>query len=156
LIKVYVDNTHAMAKYNHLVVTPFGQRKMEYGVMPPFIGTAVYNGCLRNSQNFRVQSTSSTFGMMCFAELNKRIKPLGARSICSVYDSIELEVPLHVAAEVLELAFIHLNDNPVRIFDWLDLPVGVDAEIGTSWNCIKIERGTTQKEIEEMYARGFK
>lgn len=50
-IKDYVDCTHMMAKENGFVVTPFGQRKMEYGAMPLFKGTAVYNGCLRNAQN---------------------------------------------------------------------------------------------------------
>ena len=141
-----------MAKLNHFVVNPFGQRKMEYGVMKAFEGTAVYNGCLRNAQNVRVQGTSSSFGMHCFAQLNKAIKPLGAKSICTVYDSIELEVPIEVAAEVLELAFFYLNDNPVNEFDWLDLPVGVDAEAGLNWgDVVHIKRGTTQEEFEEMY-----
>jgi DNA polymerase I-like protein with 3'-5' exonuclease and polymerase domains len=146
-----------MAKLNGYVVTPFGQRKMEFGAADLFKSTAVYNGCMRNAQNVRVQSTTSTFGMMCFADLNKAIKPLGARSICTVYDSIELEVPLAVAAQVLELAFYHLNDKPVTVFDWLDLPVGVDGEIGLNWgDAIHINRGTTQEQIEEMYARSFR
>ena len=157
LIKVYVENTHEMAKINHYVLNPFGQRKMEYGVMKPFEGTAVYNGCLRNAQNVRVQGTSSSFGMACFAALNKAIKPLGAKSTCTVYDSIELEVPLAVAAEVLEMAFYYLNDRPVEIFDWLDLPVGVDAEVGLNWgDVVHISRGTTQEQIEEMYKEWIK
>lgn len=153
LIKTYVDNTHAMAKENGYVVTPFGQRKMEFGATELFEGTAAYNGCLRNSQNVRVQSTTSTFGMMCFAELNLAIKQYRAKSLCTVYDSIELEVPIEHAAVVLELAFVHLNDNPVKVFDWLDLPVGVDAEIGLSWGGAgHINRGATQEEIEKKYA----
>lgn len=156
-IKVYIDNTHDMAKENHMVVTPFGQRKREFGAMSIFEETAVYNGCLRNAQNVRVQSTTSTFGMMCFAQLNEAIKPLGAKSLCTVYDSIEIEVPLAVAAEVLELAFLHLNDYPVEIFDWLDLSVGVDAEIGLNWgDAVHVERGITQTQIETMYERTFK
>ena len=152
LIKVYVDNTHAMAKENHFVYNPFGQRKMEFGAMDIFQGTAAYNGCLRNAQNVRVQGTSSSFGMSCFAELNKAIKQLGARSLCTVYDSVELEVPIKHAAEVLELAFLHLNDYPVQRFDWLDLPVGVDAEIGLTWGGAEhISRGATQAQIEERY-----
>lgn len=151
-IKTYIENTHEMAKENGYVVTPFGQRKMEYGAMEIFKGTAAYNGCLRNSQNVRVQSTCSTFGMMCFAALNKAVKPLGVKSLCTVYDSIELEVPMGVEAEVLELAFLHLNDYPLKIYDWLDLPVGVDAEIGLNWGDAKeILRGTTQTEIEKRY-----
>jgi DNA polymerase-1 len=152
LIKVYVDCTHAMAKGNQYVVTPFGQRKMEYGAHKIFEGTAVYNGCLRNSQNVRVQSTSSTFGMQCFAALNRELKPLGGKCTCTVFDSLEMEVPLEVAAKVLELSFYYLNDRPVEVFDWLDLPVGVDAEIGLNWgDAVHISRGTTQQQIEEMY-----
>lgn len=151
-IKIYIDNTHEIAKENGYVFNPFGQRKMEYGAMKVFEGTAAFNGCLRNSQNVRVQGTSSSFGMDCFVQLNKAIKPLGARSLCTVYDSIELEVPLEKAAEVLELAFLHLNDYPVERFDWLDLPVGVDAEIGLNWgDAGHIARGTTQAKIEEQY-----
>ena len=153
LIKTYVDNTHAMAKENGYVVTPFGQRKMEFGATELFEGTAAYNGCLRNSQNVRVQSTTSTFGMMCFAALNSKLKPLGVRSLATVYDSIELEVPLKIAAEVLEIAFYYLNERPVEIFDWLSLPVGVDAECGLSWGGAgHINRGATQEEIEKKYA----
>ena len=152
LIKVYVDNTHEMARENGYVLNPFGQRKMEYGAMKVFEGTAAFNGCLRNSQNVRVQGTSSSFGMDCFAQLNKAIKDFRAKSLCTVYDSVELEVPLEHAAEVLELAFLHLNDYPVERFGWLDLPVGVDAEIGLNWgDAIHISRGTTQAAIEEMY-----
>lgn len=156
LIKLYVEDSHEMAKKNGLVVTPFGQRKMEFGATDIFKGTAVYNGGLRNAQNVRVQSTTSTFGMIAFASLNKAVKPLGAKSICTVYDSIELEVPLRVAAEVLELSFLYLNDKPVEEYDWLDLPVGVDAEVGASWgDVIHVNRGTTQAQIEEMYRNNF-
>lgn len=154
LIKVYVDNTHEMARDNKYVLNQFGQRKMEYGLIDVFKGTAVYNACLRNSQNYRVQSTSSGFGMACFAKLNKAIKPLGAKSVCTVYDSIELEVPLSAAAEVLELSFHYMNDDPMVMYDWLDFPVGVDAEIGLNWGDAEhVARGTTQEEIDEMYAR---
>jgi hypothetical protein len=148
-----VDASHEMALNNQMVVTPFGQRKAEYGASPLFKGTAVYNGCLRNSQNVRVQGTTSSFGMACFAALNKAIKPLGAKSTCTVFDSVELEVPLVVAAEVLELAFYYLNDRPVEIFDWLTLPVGVDAEVSpSSWGqASHVNRGTTQAEIEALY-----
>jgi DNA polymerase-1 len=153
LIQTYVTDTHEMAKLNHFVFGPFGQRKAEFGTMKIFEGTAAYNGCLRNSQNVRIQGTTSSFGMSCFAELNKVIKPLGAKSLCTVYDSSELEVPLSVAAEVLELAFLHLNDYPVQRFDWLTLSVGVDAEIGLNWgDATHLARGTTQTEIEAMYS----
>jgi hypothetical protein len=134
-----------------MIVNPFGQRKQGYGAKAIFKGTAVYNGTMRNFQNYWTQSTTSTFGLACFARLNEVIKPLGASSICTVFDSLELEVPIKRAAEVLELAFYHLNDEPVDIYDWLDLPVGVDAEVGLNWGDAKhIHRGATQEEIEAL------
>lgn len=150
-IKIYVDCSHKMALENHYVVNPFGQRKMTYGAMEIFKGTAVYNGALRLAQNVRVQGTSSSFGLWAFTQFNTAIKPIGGKSLCTVYDSIEIEVPLNRAAEALELGFIHLNDAPVQQFDWLDLPVGVDAEIGTTWgNAKHIARGSTQEQIVEL------
>jgi len=89
--------------------------------------------------------------MDCFVQLNKAVKPLGAKCICTVYDSIELEVPISRAAEVLELGFKCLNDDPIGRFPWLDFSVGVDAEMGLSWGSAReIHRGTTQEEIERI------
>ncbi len=75
-------------------------------------------------------------------------------SVSTVYDSLELECPREYAAEVLELCFYYMNDWPVEQFDWLLLPVGVDAEIsGLSWGQTKhIARGSTQEEIEALLA----
>lgn len=80
----YVQDTHRMAEWNHYVTTPFGQRKQEYGTHPVFKHTAAYNAALRNSQNVRIQSTTSTAGLITFAACNEGIKTLGGRSICTV------------------------------------------------------------------------
>ena len=83
-IKTYVDASHEMAKANGMVMGPFGQRKMQYGAMELFKGTAVYNGALRNSQNVIVQNTTTTFGLECFCRVNDAIKKLGGKAICTV------------------------------------------------------------------------
>lgn len=51
----YVQDTHKMAEWNQYVITPFGQRKQEYGTYPVFKSTAAYNAALRNSQNVRLR-----------------------------------------------------------------------------------------------------
>ena len=95
--------------------------------------------------------------MQCFAALNKAVRHLGVKAVCTVYDSIELEVPIEHAAEVLELGFKHMNDMPIEVYPWLGLEVGADAEIGLNWgDAIHIARGTTQEEINSMYTLGFK
>lgn len=151
-MKTFIEDSHKMAIWNHFVFTPFGQRKQEYGTYPIFKPTAAYNAALRNSSNVRVQSTTSTLGLVVFAELNKEIKKLGgSMSICTVYDSIELEVPIERAAEAIELGFYYMNDWPVERFDFLDLPIGCDGELGTSWgNLEHIDRGIGQLEIVEQ------
>lgn len=83
-IKSYVECSHKMATTNFMTVGPFGQRKQQYGAMPIFKGTAVYNGSLRNSQNVLTQGTTSSFGLACFCRLNNAIKKYGASSICTV------------------------------------------------------------------------
>lgn len=83
-IKTYIDCSHNMAELNHYVFSWFGQRKMTYGAMPVFKGTAVYNGSMRLAQNVRVQNAASSFGLDCFAHFSNAIKPLGGKSLCTV------------------------------------------------------------------------
>jgi len=151
-IKEYIENVHNEAIWNHMGVGPFGQRKMQYGTLPCFKGTAVWNAALRNQQNVRIQGTSSSAGLACFAAGNNGIKSLGGRSLATVYDSWELECPREHAAEVLEMAFYYMEEWPLKEFDWLTLPIGVEAEIsGKSWGqCSVIHRGSTQAQIEEF------
>ena len=150
-IREYVNDTHTMARYNHFVFTPFGQRKQELGTLPPFEKSAVFNAALRNSQNVMIQSTASTLGLDSFASLNEAIKFTGARSLCTVYDSIEISSPIEHAAEVIELGFKYMDDVPVQKYDWLDYPIGCDAEIGISWGNLKeVHRGVTQDEINAI------
>lgn len=147
----FINNAHNMAIWNQRVITPFGQRRQEYGTFKCFKQTAAYNAALRNSANVLVQSTTSTLGLIVFAHLNREMKKLGAKAICTVYDSAEFEVPQERIAEAVELAFYYFNDFPQTIFDWLDLSVGSEAEIGISWgNCAEVHRGVTQEACNEI------
>ena len=151
-IKEYIADMHNEAIWNHMGVNSFGQRKMQYGTLPPFKGTSVWNGGLRNQQNVRIQGTSSSAGLACFAAGNEAIKEFGGISLATVYDSWELECPIENAAKVLELCFYYMEEWPLEKFDWLTLPIGVEAEIsGKSWGAAKgIPRGSTQAQIEEF------
>lgn len=153
-IKTYIECSHNMAELNHYVFSWFGQRKMTYGAMPVFKGTAVYNGSKRLAQNVRVQNAASSFGLDCFAHFSNAIKPLGGKSLCTVYDSIEVSAPIDRAAEVIEIGFYELDDHPLKRFPWLELPVGCDAEIGFNWGDVRhVHRGITQEEILEELAK---
>ncbi len=148
-VQKYVTESHLQAEWNQYVITPFGQRKRQYGTFPAFKGTAAYNASLRNAQNVRVQSTTSTAGLITFAAANEGIKKYDSKSICTVYDSAEFEVPLSRAAEVVEQVFYYFDDWPVETFDWLTLPIGTEVEVGTNWgNGVTVHRGVTQEKIE--------
>lgn len=147
-VKDFIDSAHKTAMWNQFVITPLGQRKREYGTFPVFRSTAAYNAALRNAQNVLIQSTTSSIGLITFAELNRRIKPLGAKSTCTVYDSIEICCPVDKAAEVINLAYETLDKWPVETFDFLELPIGCEGDVGISWGETKVVHpGTTQDEV---------
>ncbi len=150
-MKTFIENAHKMAMWNQRVITPFGQRRQEYGTHKCFKPTAAYNAALRNSANVLVQSTTSTLGLIIFAKLNQAMKKLGAKAICTVYDSCEFEVPLEHAAEAIELAFHYLDEVPQTLFPWLTLPIGCEGELGISWGkCDVVHRGVSQEECEAI------
>lgn len=147
-VKNFIESAHYMAAQNKFVITPLGQRKREYGTYPCFKPTAAYNAALRNAQNVLIQSTTSSVGLITFAEMNRQTKPLGADATCTVYDSIELEVPIDRVAEVVNIGYQVLNDWPLQTFDFLELPIGCDGEIGISWGELHgVKPGITQAEV---------
>lgn len=150
-VREYIENSHKFALYNQFSITPLGQRKRQYGTFPCFKPTAAYNASLRNSQNVIIQSTTSTIGLATFAELNNRIKAFDAKSTCTVYDSIEMAVPIARAAEVINLAYKTLDEYPLEAFDFLELPIGCEGDVGISWGETRIVHpGVTQAEILEI------
>jgi DNA polymerase-1 len=153
-VKKFIEESHELAKLNKVIVTPFGQRKQQYGANSIFRSTAAYNASLRNSSNIRVQSPTSTMGLMTFTALDQEIRKFGARSICTVYDSIEIECPIEHAAKCVEAGYYYMNDWPVEAFDWLELPVGCDCEIGPNWGLLEgVHRGTSQLECMEIMGK---
>lgn len=151
LIEAYVKDAHAMAMTNQFVVSPFMQRKWQFGARREFRYTAVFNACKRNAQNVLIQNTASSLGLFCFANLNTEIKKLGGKTICTVYDSVELEVPVERAAEAIKLAFYYMNEYPQTIFEWLDFSIGADGEIGHNWGDLhRVKPGITQAEINNL------
>lgn len=151
LIEAYVKDAHNMALLNQFVVSPFAQRKWQFGTRKEFKYTAVFNACKRNAQNVLIQNTASSLGLFCFTNLNTEIKKLGGKTLCTVYDSVEIEVPIEKAAEAAKLAFYYMNEYPQEVFDWLDFPIGVEGEVGFNWGDLHvIEPGVTQNHINQL------
>ena len=153
-VKDFIQNSHLTAEWNQFVITPLGQRKREYGTFKCFRPTASYNAALRNAQNVLIQSTTSSVGLITFAELNEQIKQYGARSTCSVYDSLEIECPLEHSAAVINLCYKVLDEWPVQTFDFLELPIGCEGDVGISWGETEVVHpGVTQDEIVAIIAK---
>ena len=154
-IRDFVNNCHKMAVENLFVFSPFGQRKMEYGTLPMYKKTAAYNAALRNSQNVSIQGPASTLGLMAFAKVDEELRRRGwGGVVCTVYDSIECYIHKDYIAEAIDLCFYCMDDWPVETFDWLDFPIGTDAEIGYDWGASlsKVYRGISQRECEALLA----
>lgn len=89
--------------------------------------------------------------MITFAALNEGVKNTGSKSICTVYDSTELEVPISRGAEVINDAFYYMDDWPLEQFDFLTLPIGSEAEVGFNWGQMEtVKRGISQVELERV------
>jgi len=147
-VREYIENSHRFAIDNQFVITPLGQRKREYGTHKCFRGTAAYNAALRNAQNVIIQSTTSSIGLVTFAELNQRIKQYGALSVCTVYDSLEIECPIENAAKVIDICYDTLDNYPLEVFKFLELPIGCEGDVGISWGETKVVHpGVKQEEI---------
>lgn len=64
------------------------------------------------------------------------------------YDSLEIECPLDKAAEVIAICYDTLDNWPVETFDFLELPIGCEGDVGISWGETKVVHpGTTQAEV---------
>lgn len=127
---------------------------MEYGLYPEYQKSPVFNACLRNAQNNLIQGPASTLGLIAFSYFSERVKALGGKATCTVYDSIELEIPIPRLAEAIEIGYQCLDDYPVERFDWLDFKIGCDCEIGYNWGQLrKAHRGVTQESCLEILAQ---
>lgn len=138
-IEAYVNDAHFTSRANKMVMTNMGQIRREYGLLPwfgerPLSRTeSVYNYSLRNSQNVIIQSATSTLCLMAFSELADRIKGIGGKAVCTVYDSVEMEVPESRLQEAVGLVHYCLEQWPMEQFSWLDFPMQVDIEAGPNW-----------------------
>jgi hypothetical protein len=85
-VKAFIADCHAMAGDNQFVVTPFGQRKMEYGTLPMFRGSAAFNAAKRNAQNVMIQSPATLWPGIISSSLPRSVnaKWNTARCLCSV------------------------------------------------------------------------
>lgn len=150
-IKTFIEDSHNRAKLNYWVFSVLKQRKMEFGQMPMFRGSAVANAALRNAQNNLIQGPASTLGLVAFSKFNQEVIHIDGMSICTVYDSLELEIPISRLAEAVEIGYYCLDDWPVEHFDWLDFKIGCDCEVGYNWGQLrKAHRGITQAECERL------
>ena len=150
-VKNYIENSHKFALWNQMSLTPLGQRRRQYGTYPCFKPTAAYNASMRGSQNMIIQSTTSTIGLATFTEINRQVKPLGAKCICTVYDSLEIECSLEKSAFIINLVYDIMDNYPLEAFSFMELPIGSEGDVGISWGETEVvHKGVTQTQVNKI------
>jgi DNA polymerase-1 len=94
------------------------------------------NSSIRQGYNFPVQSLANDCMLFALNRLCKIFKHLkmNAYPLLTVYDSVVIEAMKEIAWEAAAIA----NDTMENLgFEWLTIPLKVDAEMGESWGSVK-------------------
>ncbi len=109
--------------------SPWGRRR-RFGLVTSDSIDALQN----EAKNFPIQSSSSDLTLMSSVLGADIIRPLGARVVNFIHDSILVEIPAQLET-VLEVARSLNNlmvELPIKLFG-CDVPFKTDVEIGSSW-----------------------
>jgi DNA polymerase-1 len=125
----YLQSCAEQAAQGKVLVTPFG-RMRRFGLITPETLHSIQN----EARNFRIQSISSDLTLLSAIRIQPRIKPLGARIINLVHDSIVIEVPddMVVMQKVASIVKEEMSATPFRELG-SKVPFGVDIEYGDNW-----------------------
>lgn len=130
----YMDFVHSYIRENKYAYTIFGRRRNL-----PDVDSAdnkVVQGALRQGLNFTIQSAASDILLCAIKGITESFKGLNARIIATVHDSVEIIAPHDEVKEVLEIVYDEMvNYNTVKKDFGIefDLPLKIDAEVGTSF-----------------------
>lgn len=130
----YMDFVHDYIKENKYAYTLFGRRRNL-----PDVDSAdpkVVQGALRQGLNFTIQSAASDILLCAIKGITKSFKGLNARIVATVHDSVEIIAPHDEVKEVLSIVYDEMvNYNTVKKDFGIefDLPLKIDAEVGTSF-----------------------
>ena len=97
----------------------------------------VRNGAERQAINSPVQSFASDMAIMALITMTREFKKRGlkARSVGTVHDAINLEVPVEELEEVMPLVKHHMENPPIE--EWfgvtLDVPIVGDIAVSRLW-----------------------
>ncbi len=147
-VKKYIDTTHALAKKDLYVDTKFHRRRHF-----PNLKYTTWGKSLRQAQNSRIQSTASDVCLIAVIDLNERLKKIGGRVLLTVHDSIVGQVPRENLKEGLRLYKQVMLDEPRENYKWLNVPLGIDLEVGHSWGTttdVQLDEGTWDKDLSEF------
>jgi len=132
----YMEFVNEYIKSNKYAYTIFGRRRNLPNVDSKDF--SVVNRALRQGLNFTIQSTASDILLCGLLGFNKRIEntSLDAYPVATVHDSIEVVCHKDCVKECLEILYDELVNYPFMRETFnihLDIPLKIDAEIGTSF-----------------------
>jgi len=126
-IWAWMDEQERLIRRTGEQTTPFG-RTRHYG--------EIDNRAVRQSYNFPIQSMASDLTLISLVRTAKvlRQRNLPARVCLTVYDSIVYEIRQDAFWEVCQL--VHSMMAGIQ-FDWMQVPMEVDMEVGYTWGDLK-------------------
>jgi DNA polymerase-1 len=130
----YMDFVHNFIKENQYAYTIFGRRRHLPDVHSS--DNKIVQGALRQGLNFTIQSAASDILLCAIKGITQSFKGMKARIVATVHDSVEIIAPHDEVKEVLEIVYDEMvNYNTVKKDFGIefDLPLKIDAEVGTSF-----------------------
>jgi DNA polymerase I-like protein with 3'-5' exonuclease and polymerase domains len=139
--KQWIESVHEFVLENGYYYSPFGRIRRLPRAFDPMV--SVRNECLRQAQNFPVQSAASDLAVVSLAAIEKDIQESNLRAVpcLAVHDMIGVDSPIEEADQVASI----LNNRMCNVkktfadvlpefsVDWLTVPMLNDLELGPSW-----------------------
>jgi len=136
----YMDHVNESAKRDGYVTSIFGRKRTLPDVYSRDPG--VVNRALRQALNFTVQSPASDVLLTALLGASRRFKEAGLQAVpvATVHDSIEIVCPKEEVRETASILYDEMVNYPTmrEIFNiHMDVPLGVDLEVGTSFGNVE-------------------
>ena len=135
-IFAYMEFVNEFIKNNGYAYTIFGRKRNLPDVYSKDRG--VIARALRQGLNFTIQSAASDILLTSLLGASQRFKEAGlqAKPVATVHDSIEIVCPKEEVKDTLEILYDEMVNYPKLkdIFNiHFDVPLAIDAEVGTSF-----------------------
>ena len=124
----YMEDTRRLARSRGYVETILGRRRYFPSLLDGTADSSQRAGLLRGAVNAPIQGSAADILKIAMRNLHPQLHDLPAQMLLQVHDDLLLEVRNDATQEVAELALQTMEQAYV-----LDVPVKVDAKVGSNW-----------------------